>query len=510
MSYTVVERISNDICYRGYGKSGQRVQKRIPFQPALFLPCDAHKATHRTVTGDPVTEVRPGSMYDCGQFIRKYDGVVSGNDDYVVQFIGEIEPDGGHKCDVAKLRIATVDIETEYSTSFPEPSTAYERINVITIAIKHGQSRKRWVLVVGEVDVPSIESYCSSQALPADTAVKRFDSEDAMLAEFLCVWRECDMDVVTGWNVELFDVPYLYNRIARVLGKERADSMSPWGKCSTRTADIMGREHEIVQIYGVATLDYIRLYRKYAFTSLDSYSLDTVANHELGERKIDYKELGFASIRDFYERDLTSFVTYNVRDVDLVEKLDNRRNLIELHVSIAYMAGANYEDVFGQVKQWDCIIYHHLRRMSVVVPMKRHSDKADQFAGAYVKEPKPGKYDWVMSFDLNSLYPSIIRACNICPSTIVPRDEAAKLGGLFSGSVDDLLEHKYRADWLGLRKLSMGANGQYYRSDVAGFLPELMRAMYAGRVAAKKKMLDAKKEIERVKHEIESRKGSKV
>ena len=163
-------------------------------------------------------------------------------------------------------------------------------------------------------------------------------------------------------------------------------------------------------------LDYLNLYKKFTYKAQESYRLDYIASVELGQKKLDHSE--FDTFKDFYTKGWQKFVEYNIIDVELVDRMEDKMKLIELAIVMAYDAKANYADVFSQVRMWDTIIYNYLKKRNIVIPPKERSDKDAKYAGAYVKEPKPGKYDWVVSFDLNSLYPHLIMQYNISPETL--------------------------------------------------------------------------------------------
>ena len=154
-----------------------------------------------------------------------------------------------------------------------------------------------------------------------------------------------------------------------------------------------------------------KLYKKFTYKAQESYRLDYIAEVELGQKKLDHSE--FETFRDFYRGNWKKFVDYNIVDVELVDRLEDKMKLIELALTMAYTAKVNYNDVMFQVRTWDVIIYNYLRKRNIVVPQRNRSDKSDKYAGAYVKEPVPGVYDWVVSFDLNSLYPHLMMQYNI-------------------------------------------------------------------------------------------------
>ena len=241
-----------------------------------------------------------------------------------------------------------------------------------------------------------------------------------------------------------------------------------------------------MDIGGVTQLDYLDLYKRFTYKAQESYRLDYIAEVELGQKKLDHSE--FDTFKDFYTNDWQKFVEYNVVDVELVDRLEDKMKLIELALTMAYDAKVNFTDVFYQVRMWDSIIYNYLKGMNIVIPPKKRTDKTDKYAGAYVKEPIPGKYDWVVSFDLNSLYPHLIMQYNISPETLLDeRHPTATVDRILNEEVNFEMHKDY----------AVCPNGAMFRKDTRGFLPELMEKIYKDRTIYKKKMLAAKQQYEK-------------
>ena len=206
----------------------------------------------------------------------------------------------------------------------------------------------------------------------------------------------------------------------------------------------------------------------------------------MGQKKLDHSE--FDTFKDFYTKGWQKFIEYNIIDVELVDRLEDKMKLIELALTMAYDAKVNYADVFYQVRMWDNIIYNYLKKRNIVIPPKNKSQKNEKYAGAYVKEPIPGKYDWVVSFDLNSLYPHLIMQYNISPETLLEERHP-------TATVDRILNEEINFELY--KDNAVCANGAMFRKDIRGFLPELMEKMYGDRVIFKKKMIQAKKDYEK-------------
>jgi DNA polymerase elongation subunit (family B) len=460
---------------RGY-ENGQHFMVREEFQPTLFVQ-SKKKTKYRTLEGEYVQSIQPGTVRDCREFIKKYDDIdnfsVYGNERYIYQYIAEKYPEEEIKFDISKIRLVTIDIETKSENGFPNVETADQELLLITIQDYTTKAIITWGVGPFKNNHPKVE-------------YRQFSNEHAMLSDFSQWWEDNMPDVVTGWNIQLFDIPYLVGRIDRVLGEKRCRRFSPWGLVSEKELFIKGRKYKTYDVGGITQLDYLELYRKFTYTNQESYRLDHIANVELGQKKLDHSE--FDTFKDFYTQGWQKFVEYNIIDVELVDRLEDKMKLIELAITMAYDAKVNYADVFYQVRMWDTIIYNYLKKRDIVIPPKVNSSKSEKYAGAYVKEPIPGKYDWVVSFDLNSLYPHLIMQYNISPETLLEERHP-------TSSVDRILAEEINFEMH--KDYAVCANGAMYRKDVRGFLPELMDKMYGERVIFKKRMLKAKQQYEK-------------
>jgi len=310
-------------------------------------------------------------------------------------------------------------------------------------------------------------------------------TEEHLLLEFVNDWSMNYPDIITGWNSRFFDIPYLVNRIVKVLGQKMANKLSPWGWYKENEINLLGnRKQQVFELVGISSIDYMDAYKKFTYVNQESYSLNHIAYTELGEKKLDYSE--YSSLHELYKTNFQKFVDYNVHDVVLLERLEEKMKLLEMIISLAYMAKCNFNDVFSPVKMWDCIIYNHLKDQQIVVPPKKHETKLEAYEGAYVKDPQIGRHKWVASFDLNSLYPHLIMQYNISPETLVGMHTE-------SGLVDALLDKEVDVDFLKEKNLTMTPNGSLYTRKKQGFLPALMEKMYTDRVKYKDLMIKEQK-----------------
>jgi DNA polymerase elongation subunit (family B) len=474
--YTSVHPIGDRIFIRGV-ENGKRYQRKLDFSPTLYVT-SKKPSKWKTLEGSFVDEVNPGSIKDTREFIKRYEGVegfdVYGNSNYAYQYISD---NYSHDVnwDMEQIKVFTIDIETSTENGFPDIKSANEEILLITVK---ELSTKR-IITFGS------KTYVNPRE---DVIYVNCKDEQALLTQFLEFWSKSHPDVITGWNTDFFDMPYLIRRIERELGDGESNKLSPWGYVNERKTFIKGNEEIHYDIVGIAQLDYLELYKKYTYSKQESYRLDYIAEQELGDKK---KVNPGDSFKDFYTNHWQEFVDYNIHDVELVDKLEDKMRLIELHLTMAYNAKINFEDVYSQVRMWDTIIYNHLRKKGIVVPAKSYSGKDSQFEGAYVKDPIIGLHKWMASFDLNSLYPHLIMQYNISPETLTSEK--------ISVTVDKLLNQEIDTTYVKQRDLALTANGWTYTKEFKGFMPELMEQMYKNRSKFKKQMLVIQQEYEKDK-----------
>ena len=466
--YSNVTLLGDSILCRGY-ENGDPVSFKEIIKPTLFVP--SPKGKWKSLTGEKMTPVVQDGARRAREFIEKYKDVnnfeVHGYERFVYQWISEKYP-GQLRFNMSDMKIITIDIEVACENGFPDVEASQEEMLCITIKDLATGKFITW----------------GTREAKVDTEYRVFWTEQEMLTDFHKWWCSNTPDIITGWNCNLYDIPYICRRLERVLGEKWQKSLSPWNKVNMREVYIQGRRNLAYDILGVSILDYLDLYRKFTYTNQESYRLEHIATVELGEGKLDHSE--FENFKDFYTEHWQKFVEYNIKDVDLVDRLEKKMKLLELAVTMAYDAKVNFEDVYSQVRMWDTLIYNYLKERKICVPPRQESKKDDKYAGAYVKEPIPGLYDWVVSFDLNSLYPHLIMEYNISPETLVPtRYPSISVDKILNGEID--IDSDY----------CVAANGAQYRKDIQGFLPEMMQKIYDERTIYKKKMLIAKSEYEK-------------
>ena len=425
----------------------------------------------KTLSGKYVTPIKHQTIKEAKEWVENYKDqphLVHGNTQFQYSFLNE---EYGNDFDKDKILITTIDIEVACENGFPNPDVADEEL--LSITLKNQQNK--------EIVVFGIRDYTTDRK---DVTYFKCENEKDMLYDFINFWRSNYPDIITGWNTEFFDIPYLVNRIKNILGEDDAKRLSPWGAVHSKEVYQMGRTQMVYDIQGIAALDYFDLYRKFTYTNQESYRLDHIAYVELGVKK---DENPHETFRDWYTKDYQSFIDYNIKDVELVDALEDKMKLIELCLTMAYEAKVNYTDVLGSVRYWDVLIHNYLMDKGIVIPQKKVTSKSSKYAGAYVKEPQVGMHKWVLSFDLNSLYPHLIMQYNISPETMKSEQTVPGM------SVDKLLNKE--VDTSVLDNVTMTPNGALFNTNKQGFLPEIMAKMYEDRVKYKQYMLEAKQKL---------------
>ena len=482
--YTHVLCFGNHIMYRGLN-NGRRVKQKIEYSPTLYFPTNKN-TEWRSLQGDVLEPKSFGSIREAKEFIKRYEEVQNfkmfGNTRLEYAYIADTQK-GVIDWDIKDLDIAIIDIEVGSENGFPDPATASEPVTAV--AVKRLNKR---LSVYGCGDFDNTRD---------DVDYVKCQDEYTLLKTFLMDWEANTPDIMSGWNIKFFDIPYLHNRMQRILGPDLTKKLSPWGGLAEREKIIKGKKQTTYEILGVSCLDYIELYRWYAPAgkSQESYKLDHIASVELGTNKLDYSE--YDNLHQLYKLNYQKFIEYNIKDVELIVDLEDKLKLIELAVTLAYDTKTNFEDVFAQTRMWDSLINCYLLEQKIIVPPKERKDKESAFEGAYVKEPQVGKHDWVASFDLNSLYPHLLIQYNISPETIIePHEYTLEMRRIISDgvNVDKMLDMK--VDTSKLEGVTLTPNGQYFTTRKQGFLPKMMEEMYEDRKKFKKLMIKAQQDYQ--------------
>ena len=456
---------------------GKEYKNKIDFQPTLY-GITQEKTNFKTLKGQHLKPINFGSISKAREFKKTYNtgnSPLYGMDRYQYQYIANEYPED-MIFDKDQIKIFTVDIECTAENGFPDIDNPTEELLAITVKNQSNKQIITWG--IGEFKTDR-----------SDVTYIRCKNEKSLIMEFMKFWIKNYPDVITGWNTKFFDIPYLFNRIRNIVDEKVLKKFSPWNIVEKETVFVRGRPQIYYNIFGISMLDYLDLYQKFIPTKQESYKLDYIGKVELGLPKDDNP---YDTFREWYTKDYQSFIDYNIKDVEIVDQLEDKLKLIELVLTMAYEAKVNYTDVFSQVRMWDMLIYNYLKKDNVMIPPKQDNIKDDKYEGAYVKDPITGMHNWIVSFDINSLYPHLIMQYNISPEKII----GVEPSGI---SVDKLLNRATLLTHLKAEGACITPNGAKFKVDSPGFLPRLMESMYNDRVKYKTLEFQAKQEYQKTK-----------
>ncbi len=408
--------------------------------------------------------------------MREFDDVEGfeyfGMDKFVYSYIAD-EYKGEINFNLNDIKVHCLDIETDATGGYADIEKADKPITLIGI----GYGKHRVVFGYKEHYTPKNSKR---------HIFVKCDDEIDMLNRFLDFWNDDDVrpDIVTGWNIEGYDIPYIVNRLRNQMGMEAAERLSPWGILIEKETVIRGRPVKVFTPVGIAVLDYLQLYQKFTYNQQESYTLDHIAWVEVQKRKLDYSE--YENLQDMYNKDFGKYIEYNIADLDRVFDIDAKKRFIELAVTMAYDAKVNYVDSLTSVRIWDVMIYNHLLAKDIIIP-KSMRGEARSVPGGYVKDPQIGRHENVISVDFTSLYPRLMIFLNISPETLVGFAEWGM------AHLDKVLEGKFSNDHAVANGYGQAANGARFRNDKLGFLPEIVDIQFAKRQEYKDKMKELKK-----------------
>lgn len=490
--YTNVERFGNTLLWRGY-ENGKPFMRRVKYKPTLYTTTRG-SSEYRTMIGEKPLEARKfDTMADVKDFIERYKDVhgmeICGNTNFIASFIQEQYP-GQIQYDMSLINIVMFDIEYDTTTGYTTTDDADKPIN--SIAYKSSKSDTYHLL--------TLKGYDKTKTItgidPDKIYHMEFEKETSLLSRFIQLWTNDYPDIVTGWNVEYFDIMYIVTRIIKLFGEEKAKQLSPWGSIKKNSREVFGKMQSTYAISGISIIDYMDAFKKfgYKYGPQESYKLDHIAHVVLGEKKLDYSEYG--SLSELYIQNPQLFFDYNLKDTHLIELMEEETALLALVMTVAYGGGVNYGEAFGTVGIWETTLYRKLMEKKLIPPLKSGpGDRAGELVGGYVKDPKVGMHSWIVSFDLNSLYPHLMLQYNMSPETYIP-DQREYV------SQDMVLEDKFvnkNPDY------SVCANGVCFSNKKLGIIPEIIDEYYGNRSKIKKQMLSVEQEMEEIKKEMTSR-----
>lgn len=482
--YTSVERFGNNILWRGY-ENGKRFERKVKFCPTLFVGGKDKDTKYRSLVNNrPMSPVKMDSMKDAKDWIEQYKDVhgfeIAGSTNYVAQFIQEHYPNQVD-FDITKINIVSFDIEVDISDGYPDMNTADKEIT----SIAYKSSKTSTYHLLGRKDYDKYATLLDID--PDDIEFMKFDTEEALLRRFKQIWMNDYPDIVTGWNVEYFDIQYIITRMTSLFGDEWVKDLSPWRSLRQTGREFFGKMQQTYQISGVAVIDYMDAFKKfgYKYGPQESWKLDHIANVVLGEKKLDYSEYG--NLTALYEQNPQLYLDYNLKDTWLIQRFEDETGLLSLVMTVAYGGGVNYNDAFGTVGIWETTLYRRLIKEGRVPPVKGGpGQRAGDLVGGYVKDPKVGMHPWIVSFDLNSLYPHLMLQYNMSPETYMEERREYV-------SQDMVLSGKYQNHD---KTVSVAANGVCFTNEFKGVIPEIIDEYYGNRSVIKKKMLGVEQALE--------------
>lgn len=483
----------NEVFHR-YIENGIRHEELVPFRPFIGVE-------------SPNSDCGVSSLYDVPLQIKQFEDIATyrswkRENERMVPIHGDIKietmftasryPDRP-KVQWDSMHIDNIDIEVYSKGAFMPPDDAHDPISAICIQD----------IITKTYTVFGWKHYKNTRE---DVEYIHCDDEIDMLRAFLAWWVDRRTDIITGWNTEGYDVPYIVNRVKKKLGATAVKKLSPVGKLKSKTfRDDFGQERTVFELVGIANYDFMKLYEKFNREPREGNSLEVIARAELGKGKLDYKSGENRTLRELFENDFQQYIDYNILDTTLVGELEERLNFIHLGIMMTYMARGSFIDVFGTVGIWDAYAYNELIARKKLCPPRRINAK-EKFLGGWVEDPRRGLHGATMVKDLASSYPNNIIAHNMSPECLLDVStlplELRQLSELFKPTLCPITdtwfisEHSFDMDWMHehvqplLKKydVCMTAYGEFFRRDKVGFIPEVVEKIFDERKTVKKEM----------------------
>lgn len=556
--YTNVSRRGNNILLRYVDTDGSRKQCKVPYKPFFYIKSNENPTAKGMLNGEPLSRIDFDDIKSANEFLEKYRGAdgfkIFGQKNISYQFISKYFGKDELNYDADKIRIGIYDIEVfsgyidengqGHEGPFPYPDVANYPVNAITLYDSY--EKKYFVFgleyfdghFLGTYDESKLDESVKARVAGLNYEYQGFETEEALLAAFLKKWQECNFDVVSGFFNKGFDDPYMVNRINKVLGDGEANKLSPWGIINTKTTkDDYGKERVEYDFVGINILDYKDIVMKHGYIEPDNWKLNTVSDVIIGEGKIDYAEAKTLNL--LYVNDYNKLIAYNMIDVGLIVKMENKKNFFPFLYFLTYMLRCNMIDTLATVGMWSAYAYNKLHHMGKEPEIKGVQESED-FVGGFVREPIKGKHGWGVSIDANSLYPlSGFLMFNMGPETRVSDRDGFKIKLDLCNELDSMIsaaKEDSRKQYLGkIRKalktnelmcdfywdtdelpqfetlkkynVCMAMNGVFFKNDGYGLWADISESLYLGRKQDKKEMTQAEADIEVLKQELKRRKG---
>ena len=499
-SYINVYRSSSTELTHTFIEDGVRKREVVQFQPLRGYHCNT-ESEWKDIYGRNLTTQRFDSMYAAAQWEKENKDLfdIYGSIQAPVEFITEFYHDV-IKPQKKSMNIYNLDIEvyTGGTSGFPKPHNKANYISAVTFQN----------MVTNQYYAFGLKDYTPKKD---NVHYYKCKNELHLIDALLDFVNRQDIDVLTGWNIEAFDIPYIVNRITFLMGEEAARRLSPDRTVTKDKKTINKREVEIFKIQGIIVWDYYNLYQKFTFDKKERYTLDYISQYEKVAAKIDYHADGYESIADMYDNDFDLFMEYNIMDVECVYKLDQKMKFLDIAIQYTYMMKCDPDNIFGTVRPWDAMLYNELYYKKILCSPNKTQAKSD-FVGGYVREPERGMANWVTVYDIVSSYPNQIISSNLSPEMIVASSMIDKYPELvairehFTGSIEYIGDEKYLnidacldiealetiTETLDKYDLCFTPNGQFFRKDRQGFIPEVVQRIFKERVAIKGEIKRAK------------------
>lgn len=484
--YTNVQTYYNEIFYSYYDKDKIRYDKKCKYKPTIYVPKKFSKTGEIVSKGDDGEDLisLKSSIMDYYKFIKNYGEKIPiyGNISPEYQFINEFW--GNKRFDdkvLDNILIFAFDIETEMIDEINDINDASKKIT--SIAVKNFKNNKYYVLSTLDFDKNKVSIDIDKSLL----YYKKVSNEYELLKGIVYIFEIGKPDVLTGYNIDMFDIPYLYNRIYKLLGEEYLIRMSPFKKIKdVQKRDEYSGTYIAYKDIMILSLDYYSLYIKYSTKNNEDKKLNTIAKAELNLEKIGYD----GDLDSFMLDDPQKYVEYNIWDVELIHRLDKKLKMINISLNIAYLSNILFPDVLSPVKTWDSLIFNHLKNKNIQIPPKKNELKSENYRGAFVFPTIADVHKWLIIFDVKSLYPNIIISGDLGKTTIlndIP-DELKQYENDWDSNIEAILNNEYDSELLKKHNVCYTPNGYFFKHNQNGYLSTIMESLFKKRISIQKKM----------------------
>lgn len=496
MSYSSIyfQRTTNSIHWWEYDDEGNKVHNKEKAPLYFYMPSDDGEYT--SIYGDKLRKIEFDSVSKMNDTRKMYKdaGRKLFESDIAVENRFVLDQWKGQDLKIPDFDVHYLDIEVHSDEGFPHADAADHPVTAITV----WSTKKKKFFIFAEKEFNT--DFLKNEDGEVPHWVKFFDSEEELLETYIKFVNKFHPDVISGWNSNGFDIPYIVNRCTKLLGSRKTSKLSPIGVINRRKRKSkFGKEYETITIGGINCIDYLELYKNYHFGEQESYKLDYIARVEIDAQKLEYE----GSLKDLYYNDWQHYIEYNVQDVQLLIDIDEKLQFMSMMIGICYNCRVPLEQYATTTKVLDGAFISRLMLDNIILPDVSSTEKDDKYVGAFVKDPDRGVHEWIVSYDATSLYPSIMMQHNISPETKVCKlqDYDAKvimaiLGGEDVGSdadyeAEDGLTYGEWAAKIKENNYSIASNGAVYRHDAQGIVPRFVEEWFHKRKHHKKLMLAA-------------------